>query len=283
MELLLMHNSINNITNSNNGLVLTSKTQRECNSRESWGVEVYPCDSKIVRTMLNGQSKPPRNTRTNIVALTRKSLNNMLFKVRNKQKQTPVFLTLTYPGTEEENLIPTDGKIVKQHINAFNQFLRRNGVEYFWFLEFQERGAPHMHYFLTLPIKRERIVKAWCSIVGSKGKDHREAGIRIEWFRSENKEAAYAAKYASKKEQKEVPENYKNVGRFWGISQSLQPKAKIEIYQSLEKAKLAIRVLRKLYLARCKNIFNKHDFKDNGKTSKILWSGGYDKNLWSMT
>jgi hypothetical protein len=29
---------------------------------------------------------------------------------------------------------------------------------------------------------------------------------------------AYASKYAAKAEQKEVPENYENVGRFWGVT-----------------------------------------------------------------
>ena len=54
-------------------------------------------------------------------------------------------LTLTYPRQ-----FPKDGHIVKKDLNALLQKVRRNiEGEYLWFLEFQTRGAPHIHLLLT--------------------------------------------------------------------------------------------------------------------------------------
>jgi hypothetical protein len=84
-------------------------------------------------------------------------------------------------------------------------------------MEFQSRGAPHFHCFLTAEIPKEEISQAWYRIVGSGDDRHLRAGTRIEALREVYAAGAYAAKYLKKQEQKDVPEGYIEVGRFWGL------------------------------------------------------------------
>jgi hypothetical protein len=132
-------------------------------------------------------------------------------------------VTLTYPGFYE-----TDGRKVKEHLRRFLQELKRHHersgrdtsmYSTFWFLEFQERGAPHFHLFSTWLPSKEWVAKRWYEIVNSEDIRHLHAGTRVEFLRSGREGTiAYASKYAAKQEQKVVPENYEKVGRFWGVS-----------------------------------------------------------------
>lgn len=128
-----------------------------------------------------------------------------------------VFITLTYPA-----VFPCDGRVVKRNLRAFLARYRRNHVDgqpwaAFWFLEFQERGAPHLHIFGTDRIEHAELAKWWYEIVGSGDPQHLEAGTSIEALRSgRHGTCVYASKYAVKAEQKEVPKNFSNCGRFWG-------------------------------------------------------------------
>jgi len=128
--------------------------------------------------------------------------------------------TLTYPSEYE-----TDGRIVKQHLRRYCQELsreakRRGDTKHstFWFLEFQNRGAPHFHLFTTTFFSYKRCAIIWYSIVNSGDENHLKAGVRVESLKKGKKGMiSYARKYARKQEQKKVPENYSNVGRFWGV------------------------------------------------------------------
>lgn len=132
-------------------------------------------------------------------------------------------LTLTYPG-----FFPSNGQTVKHHLKRFLQELKRyvarcgGDVERFsafWFLEFQGRGAPHYHLFLTDQFPKDWVATTWYFIVGSDDVRHQQAGTRIESIRAGRAGImAYAAKYAVKNEQKVVPTDYENVGRFWGVT-----------------------------------------------------------------
>lgn len=130
-------------------------------------------------------------------------------------------LTLTYP---EE--FPCDGAISKNHLRLLLQRLSRFAKEHyphvkhsvFWFLEFQERGAPHYHLFTNYFVGKDWLANAWYEVVGTGDPDHLKAGTRAEALRKGHKVAAmYATKYAQKQEQKAVPKGYLNVGRFWGV------------------------------------------------------------------
>jgi hypothetical protein len=139
-------------------------------------------------------------------------------------------LHLTYP---EE--YPADGRIVKRHWANLRRRLESVGPAGLWVLEFQRRGAPHIHALSSrLPGRlvnrktgeridfRSWLSNTWARIVDARNEDgepdlkHLVAGTRVELLREKHAAAAYAAKYASKWEQKEVPEGFQNVGRFWG-------------------------------------------------------------------
>lgn len=126
-------------------------------------------------------------------------------------------VTLTYPGDYTH-----DGRVVKDHLRVFMQRWKRyigdDKFSAFWFLEFQERGAPHFHIFCTHSTPKQWIADVWYEIVGSKDERHHRAGTRIEKIRCGRRgTCSYASKYAAKAAQKQVPEDYKNCGRFWGI------------------------------------------------------------------
>jgi hypothetical protein len=88
----------------------------------------------------------------------------------------------------------------------------------FWFLEFQKRGAPHFHIFLNWCPDMYWVSKKWFEIVGSDDPSHALAGTRTETLKKGRAGTiSYASKYAAKADQKVVPEQYLNVGRFWGI------------------------------------------------------------------
>jgi hypothetical protein len=162
-------------------------------------------------------------------------------------------LTLTYPAHH-----PGSGKIVKEDVGYITTWLKRNITdEYLWFLEFQQRGAPHIHVLLTndiiLPDQRakvglkwvERIVTAdWFLMglgaaidepIGSKtyaqaygSQVYRAAAVachRKTWelIRDDGGARRYVTKYAAKQYQKEVPKAFEDVGRFWGCSRNVKP------------------------------------------------------------
>jgi len=120
-------------------------------------------------------------------------------------------VTLTYPDT-----FPMDGRVVKQHWHAFVECLRRvgwlDGYSLVWFLEWQSRGAPHIHILITGWLSKELVASSWARITGG----NRDSCSRTEAIRDPDAAGAYARKYAVKSEQKEVPAGFINVGRMWG-------------------------------------------------------------------
>ncbi len=172
-----------------------------------------------VRRRVSIERKKGGGVRKEITMLSRQARQRMYFTARNIDGLTHM-ITLTYPAE-----YPHDGEVVKYHWKLFRQFLTRNGFDYgFWFLEFQRRGAPHFHVFLPA-VKKERderwlhtVSYRWAEIVDSSDfSKHVRAGTRFEKLRREGAVGGYVYKYALKSEQKEVPENYRNVGRFWGV------------------------------------------------------------------
>jgi len=157
-------------------------------------------------------------------------------------------LTLSYGQN-----YPIDGKKVKSDLNKFITYMKRSfgPFEYFWFLEFQRRGAPHFHIGLTLPepgeCERDLVATIWAGISergnwpytaiyppyrrpdarfgmltrDSVFRQHR----RVSTWEKEKKEngmVRYVIKYATKLYQKSVPSVYSNVGRFWGVSSGVR-------------------------------------------------------------
>lgn len=132
------------------------------------------------------------------------------------------FVTLTYPG-----VFPGDGAEVKRHMKALcKRWKRRFGsVVGLWKLEYQKRGAPHIHLAVRRPEGTRREValwlsRAWYEVVNSGDVRHLGAGTRFEKWRAEpRKVGSYLGGYAfgkSKEYQHDVPAEVINVGRWWG-------------------------------------------------------------------
>jgi len=85
----------------------------------------------------------------------------------------------------------------------------------FWWLEFQARGAPHLHYLYTTPVPWQEAAAAWSRCIGDP--ELIKTGTKYEKLRKPESIASYVAKYATKWDQKIVPEEYRKCGRFWGV------------------------------------------------------------------
>jgi len=177
--------------------------------------------------------------------------------------------TLTYPG-DWLTVAPT-GKAVKRHLLAFyKRFSRAWGFEWMgiWKLEFQRRGAPHVHLWGPEPegaagdlasmtkVRRRAAVgdglayKQWLSVVWAdivghpdpeQRRRHQLAGTAVDFregerMRDPRRLAVYFTKhgsYGAKEYQNQVPKEWaepgKGPGRFWG-------------YRGLESAAVAVEI-----------------------------------------
>ena len=168
-----------------------------------------------------------------------------------EQGYTPaVMLTLTSPGNWKDVYLGQDeaaGKLFKRHLAAFRKRLSRKLENYaiqeykaLWFLEFQLRGAPHAHLMLfdvTISPKVRKALRDWCGrawagVVGNPIKaekiKHTRAGTQVSKMRRSH--FGYAVKYATKTEQKTVPEDFNKVGRFWGVWDYKSPKPVVLVF-----------------------------------------------------
>lgn len=177
--------------------------------------------------------------------------------------------TLTYPG--DWLLVAPTGKAVKRHMLAFyKRFGRAWGFEWLgiWKLEFQRRGAPHIHLWGPEPegaagdfaaltkVRRRSAVgdglpyRQWLSVVWADIVSHPDpeqkrrhilAGTAVDYregerMRDPRRLAVYFTKhgsYAAKEYQNQVPKEWaepgKGPGRFWG-------------YRGLESAAVAVEI-----------------------------------------
>jgi hypothetical protein len=184
------------------------------------GFEVYRRDIVIKYARYNRSQ--PRSTRGEIMKFSGASRKRLAFYAANTDIEFTWMITLTYPGEWTR-----DGKEVKKSFNRFLSWARstvKDGrLSYLWFLEFQARGAPHFHILLSRPLDRDSVSKRWFMAVGSGDERHLFAGTRVEKIRKRDGAARYAVKYAQKMRQKEVPEEYRDIGRFWGCSKDVKP------------------------------------------------------------
>jgi hypothetical protein len=203
---------------------------------------------------------------------------------------------LTYPSE-----YPEDGRAFKRHLDTFQKRLKRMNIQYFTVLEFQDRGAPHYHTLITGILDRQELSRMWFEIVGSGDPRHLQAGTSIQFivddsdyrlepdrvryremkrkghrnvkrmFISRSEAESYMIGYFKKNDQKVVPANINNSGRFWSHSRDLVEKLKSVILCGDEKGlKRKVRLLRRWYKAelRAWGIRYKGQF-----VPKIIWDG----------
>ena len=149
-----------------------------------------------------------------------RSRSNLVRYLRGAVAEYRNFLTLTLPG----EFCNADGKRHwKNLVERIRRMQRGNGASWSicWFMEFQKRGAMHFHAFTTHTIDKDWLANAWYEVVGSGQEAHRAAGTRVERLRAgKDASARYAAKYAGKHEQKDLPPEMfgkEGFGRFWGV------------------------------------------------------------------
>ncbi len=206
-----------------------------------FSVEVYATDTKVRRRVLDrGSYSSAASVRGVITALSAKSANRLKFNARNVTTARTL-LTLTYPKA-----FPLNGDVCKGHFKRLRQALQRRGLSGLWFREFQRRGAPHYHIFIDGTIPKAAVARLWYEIVGSGDEKHLKAGTRVEAIRKPHAMAAYAAKYAAKSEQKDVPEGFENIGRFWGIFGDMRPIPQRVIEGSIKAVAPLIRIIKKV-------------------------------------
>ncbi|SKH82523.1 rolling circle replication-associated protein [Mycobacteroides abscessus] len=157
----------------------------------------------------------------------------------------PAMVTFTYPGDWET--VAPDGASVKRHMMLWRKRFQREYGEsprYIWKLEFQRRGAPHIHLWMTPPQSCGKtglsfstwLSEAWADIVDHPNAEqrarHRLAGTAIDILSGlracdPKRLAIYFTKHSSpnshgdKEYQHIVPKSWqqpeKGPGRFWGV------------------------------------------------------------------
>lgn len=180
----------------------------------------------------------------------------------------PAMVTLTYPG--DWLTVAPDGKAVKKHMKAFRKRWERAwGLPLLavWKLEFQARGAPHVHLFTVVPdgrtqagqVFREWLSAAWSAVVDhpdpEERRRHQLAGTGTDYAagmrsRDPRRIAVYFSKhglYASKAYQNVVPPEWQErgcgPGRFWGVWGLKRCAKGVEV--APEAATMAARVMRR--------------------------------------
>ena len=186
----------------------------------SLSVKVYSQDAKF-EYKREKEKVPVRQSKSlskrgPISHYSKRSIKRLKFLLRNTADMWKGLITLTYPSD-----FPKDGRLCKKHLDTFLKFLRRRGVRYIWVLEFQERGAPHYHIFVDRYISKEDIALRWYKIVGSGDEKHLVAGTRVEAIKNKGLVFHYISSYISKLSQKQVPDDFQDVGRFWGASRGI--------------------------------------------------------------
>lgn len=169
----------------------------------------------------------------------------------------PAMVTLTYPG-DWLTVAPT-GKAVKAHLKAFRKRFERawnEPLRCVWKLEFQHRGAPHIHMLMVPPHGRTAdqwafgawLSYTWADIVAhpdpEQRRKHVRAGTGIDFAEglraSDPKRVAVYftkhAQFAAKEYQHIVPEPWQEPGcgpgRFWGYWGLEKAAAVVELDQA---------------------------------------------------
>lgn len=233
--------------------------------REACEGRAYAYRRDVILKMTGRRAGPGASgaVRGSIRGFTHQSRRRVDHLIRNTNDLWKGFLTLTYPDE-----FPTNGREVKRHQQIFHKWLRRKKIAYVWILEFQKRGAPHFHYLLSGWLDKDEVARHWTNAVNPIFPSEREkmlkASTRIEAVKNPDQVGGYMGAYMSKLEQKVVPKEYKNVGRFWGASRTifrvvlelgerkevrepLNPKKLYRVKGLYADASRAMRIMRKWY------------------------------------
>jgi hypothetical protein len=111
----------------------------------------------------------------------------------------------------------------------------------------------------------------WYEIVGSGDPKHLRNGTSIKGVYSVGQVMSYISKYIGKQSQKQVPDGFTNVGRFWGVTRGLVNHEDYETEgETLRDRMRSTRIIRRWYKAKLKGWGIKWKWKGRGF---IMWDG----------
>lgn len=205
---------------------------------------VYERDVVLQRQLSQSElrSRKGGGRRGKISGLSNAAWRRFILALRNGPHLT-YRLTLTYPAQ-----FPTDGKIVSDHTKRMRRSLVERGVSGIWYLEFQTRGAAHIHMLLDRRVDKEWVSARWARIVGDVDANHARVGTAVERIRDQKRAFAYALKRVSKT----VPSGFTDPGRLWGCFGKAKTKP-VMVIDDHHKATKITRVLRSVVAARCRS------------------------------
>lgn len=239
--------------------------------------------------LARGKEVPERTPSREITGWSRKSRANMVRALCEidyrpmlaDPARLPAMVTLTYPA-DWLTVAPT-GKAVKRHLDAFRKRYERawgEPLRAIWKLEFQRRGAPHLHLLMApphgvakTPARRARrdawvgaglpfrqwLSEVWTDIVAHPDLEERRrhllAGTGVDYAeglkaRDPRRVAVYFTKhgsFAAKEYQHIVPEPWRapgaGPGRFWGYWRLERVTVAVEVTpaQAIQAARIARR------------------------------------------
>lgn len=211
---------------------------------------VKDVDAAVAAFVATGEWPEPPTPRSSITSWSRKSRANMVkrfcelgYTPLYASGRLPAVVTLTYPG-DWQTVVPTGGEL-KRHMKALRKrFARAWGEEWacVWKLEFQRRGAPHVHMLCTPPHGVARttgerfavwLSRSWAEVVDhpdpEQRRRHERAGTALDYAEGlratdPRRVAVYFTKHglmAAKEYQHHVPPEWSEPGtgpgRFWGV------------------------------------------------------------------
>lgn len=207
-------------------------------------------DDFFTQVVKTSHFEPPQSfasKRGKIKGFSKKSHARSKHYLRNLPDTFKWFLGLTFPD------VPKDGLTVKRAREVFFKRLKREypDIQYFWVREWQRRGSAHFHILVNVDVSEVWIKSNWFDIVGD---GYINAMIHGSYVGRIRKSVShYMSDYINKKYQKTPPEDYINVGRFWGCSRDLleiiEEKIKNAPYPVISRV---FRVARKAYIKRLK-------------------------------
>jgi hypothetical protein len=193
----------------------------------------FPSDPTPTRVISEWSAKSRSNMRNTLGLLDFTPMFHDLTRL-------PAMLTLTYPG-DWLTVVPT-GRAMKKHMKALRKRFERAWGETLrcvWKLEFQRRGAPHVHMLMVPPHGqrdgmnfRQWVSRAWADVVAhpdlEEYRKHLLAGTGLDYgegskARDPKNVTFYFLKHSTfqdKEYQHIVPEEWSTPetgpGRFWG-------------------------------------------------------------------
>lgn len=210
-----------------NACLLAQKSKTDLTRPEMSVAHVYEKDVVIKKFRDDVVSGGRRGggKRADIFKFSDASKRRLLFVCRNSGSRVKSQVCLTFHRSS-----PIDGRAFKETLNLFLTRLRQkySGVHYLWVLEFQKNGQPHAHMFTDIePTEENRheVARIWNTATKESEENYKFTSHHRNFFKWVMDSGSYLAKeYLAKSIQKDVPEHFRNVGRFWGCSRNMKPE-----------------------------------------------------------